>query len=78
MERILRKHDATFRCHPRGRSHYLGTAGITHLRAGRWAPALRATARAFVVDPRRRKAVPQLALGLAGPKALALWHRARS
>ncbi|HEX9123121.1 MAG TPA: glycosyltransferase family 2 protein [Actinomycetota bacterium] len=71
MRRIVDAHEEAFARHPRKYADYLGTTGITCLRAGRWLPAVVATTRALRIDPRRPKAVRQWGVSLAGPRA---WH----
>jgi len=69
MDRTVRKHRQTFARHRRYKAKYLGTMGVTYLRAGRWAPAIRATTLALAADPRRRRGLIQWVEALAGPRA---------
>ena len=72
LQHTLAKHQAAFAQHPDRHAHYLGAMGITWLRLGRWAPAVRATTRALRLAPWRPKGVAQWLASLAGPRVWAL------
>lgn len=76
MTRTYRKHRALFRQHPQMRSLHLGRTGLMYLRGGRWVRPVVLTARSFVGDPRRPRAVRDLLLALAGPHVLR-WRSGR-
>jgi glycosyltransferase involved in cell wall biosynthesis len=78
MERTLEKHRDTFAQHRRFRAHYLGTLGITYLRAGRWGRAVAATTRSITTYPFRPRLVMWWAASLGGPRALHLRRKKRS
>lgn len=77
MERTARKHYKTFEHHPRRHAHYLGAMGIAYLKAGKWAPAVSATTRAVLRDPRQPRLWVWWGASLAGPRALSLYRRAK-
>ena len=77
MEQTLAAHEQAFRSHPRRHGKYLGTIAVTWLRCGEHRRARAAAWRSFRVDPRRPKAVVQLALALAGPATYARLSRRR-
>ena len=73
MERILELHRASFIRHRRKHARYTTAMGITHLRAGRWFPAVRGTARALRIDPTSARGWAMFLAALAGP---ATWRTA--
>jgi glycosyltransferase involved in cell wall biosynthesis len=72
LHHTLAKHRAAFARHPDRHAHYLGAMGITWLRLGRWAPAVRATTLALRLAPWRPKGVAQWLASLAGPRIWSL------
>lgn len=78
MERTVAKHKDTFLLHRRRYGRYLSTMGATYLRAGKWGPAVSATTRSIMIDPRRSEAYRWWMAALAGPHALELAKRFRS
>lgn len=77
MELTLRRHRDVFARYPRRHAHFMASAGITYLRAGRWLPAVRATTRALLIDPKRPKLFLWWLASVGGPHLLALRKRAR-
>jgi hypothetical protein len=77
MARVVATHGPAFRRHARPYAEYMGTMGITQLRAGRWRPAIAATSRALMLDVRRPKTWRQWVVSLAGPKAWRAIDRVR-
>lgn len=77
MQRTLDKHRDTFAANRRRRAQYLGTIGITWLRAGDRGRAVRTVLRSWLADPRRAKVYPQVALCVGGPRVHALLLRTR-
>ena len=67
MALVIASHRQVFTRHTRAYAEYLGTMGITYLRAGRWRPAVAATTRSLMVDARRPKAMRQWGVSLVGP-----------
>ncbi len=70
MERTVAKHKGTFQRHRRRYGRYMGTMGVTYLRAGKWGPAVSAMSKSLVLDPTRPQAYGWWLASLAGPKAL--------
>ena len=77
IERTLEKHPRVFGRYPRAHAHLLGTAGLSHLRAGEWVPSVRATATALRIDPSQGRLWAWWFASLAGPVALPLVRRLR-
>lgn len=77
MELTVAKHETTFSRHPRRYGHYLATIGVTYLRGGKWWPAVKATTKALVVDPRRPRTYLWWLAALAGPWPLRVRRRIR-
>jgi glycosyltransferase involved in cell wall biosynthesis len=77
MRRTLEVHQSVFRLHRRRHAHYRGTMGVTYLRSGEWAPAVRATTRALVTDPLRATAYKWWLASLAGPRVLTVARQLR-
>jgi glycosyltransferase involved in cell wall biosynthesis len=74
MARTLEKHRNVFALYPRRHAHYLGAMGVTLLKAGRWAPAISATSRGVLRDPRQPRLLVWWLASLAGPRILS-WYR---
>ena len=71
IEATYSKHRSRFDAVPRStRAHYLGTAGVYHLRAGSWRRALRCTAAALRLDPTQMRIWKWFGAALAGPRVL--------
>ena len=68
MELTVGKHPEAFRRHPERYARYLGTMGITYLRAGRWKDAVVGTWRAVQVHPSGLRNWMRFAAALAGPR----------
>jgi glycosyltransferase involved in cell wall biosynthesis len=75
MQATLVAHQPLFVQAPRKHARYLGVLAMTYLRAGKWKPSLRAAFESFRTDPLRDRALPQLLIALAGPRA---WRVLRS
>jgi len=67
MELTIEKHGATFRRHPERYARYLGTMGITYLRAGRWKEAIAGTWRSVTVRPNAVRNWLRFGAAIAGP-----------
>jgi glycosyltransferase involved in cell wall biosynthesis len=67
MKRTHEKHRHAFAQRRAYEAKYLGTIGITYLRAGCWRQAVAATTRSLLRYPTRAHAIPQWLQSLAGP-----------
>lgn len=74
MELTVAKHPDVFAAHPRRHARYLRVMGMTYLRAGRWAAALRGTTRSLMIDPRSREGWIWWLASLAGPPGVGLYR----
>ncbi len=74
MERTMQKHQEIFAQYPRRNAHFMASAGITYLRAGRWLPAVRATTRALLTSPRRPKLFMWWLASIGGPRLIHLYR----
>lgn len=77
MARTLQKHCQVFALYPRRHAHYLGAMGVAYLKAGRWTPAITATTRAVIRDPRQPRLFAWWLASLAGPRMLWWYRRGR-
>jgi glycosyltransferase involved in cell wall biosynthesis len=77
IERTLAKHEPLFAANPDRHAYLLGALGLAYLRAGRWAPAVAATSRSLLLQPRARTLGWWLA-SLAGPRMVSAADRVRS
>jgi glycosyltransferase involved in cell wall biosynthesis len=78
MSRTYAKHRAAFGANPAYAAKYLGTISTTYLRAGCWRPAVVASTRSLLRDPRRSGALIQWGQAMAGPRIrgrLEPWRR---
>lgn len=74
MELTLQKHRDVFALYPRRRAHFMGSVGITYLRAGMWLPAVRATTRSLLLGPRRPKLLLWWLASIGGPRMLSFYR----
>ena len=77
IERTLAKHHAAYAAHPDRRAYLLGATGLAYLRSGHWGPAIAATSRSLLVQPRLR-ACGWWVASLAGPRMVPLSDRLRN
>lgn len=77
MARTLEKHQGLFDLYPPRYAHYLGTMGVTYLNAGKWGPAVAATTRSVVRDPRQSRLWLWWLASITGPCGLAVYRAGR-
>lgn len=77
MELTLKKHKHVFARYPRRHAHFMASAGMTYLRAGKWMRALRATSWSLLIYPRRPKLFLWWLASLGGPHLLRLYRFTR-
>lgn len=77
MELTVARHRAVFAEHRHHYAHYQATIGVTYLRAGEWWPAVKATTRALLIDPRQWRNYKWWLVSLAGPWPVHLRRRLR-
>ncbi|MDP8959770.1 MAG: hypothetical protein M3N51_11425, partial [Actinomycetota bacterium] len=75
MRYTLEKHREVFVLHRRRRALYLSAMGITYLRAGSWASAVRATSHAVLLDPLHPRTLLWWVASLSGPRVLEMVRR---
>ena len=74
---VLSKHRDFYEAHRRLYGRQLAILGTTHIRRGRWWPAVRAMTRSLRVDPGRPKALAQWVGTLTGPRLYGSYLEAR-
>jgi glycosyltransferase involved in cell wall biosynthesis len=74
---VLSKHREFYEAHRRLYGRQLAIVGTTHIRRGRWWPAVRAMTRSLRVDPARPKALAQWVGTLTGPRLYGSYLEAR-
>jgi glycosyltransferase involved in cell wall biosynthesis len=74
---VLSKHREFYEAHRRLYGRQLAIIGTTHIRRGRWWPAVRAMTTSLRVDPGRPKAFVQWVGALTGPRLYGAYLEAR-
>jgi glycosyltransferase involved in cell wall biosynthesis len=74
---VMGKHREFYEAHRRLYGRQLAILGVTHIRRGRWWPAVRAMTRSLRVDPGRPKAFAQWVGTLTGPWLYGTYLKAR-
>jgi glycosyltransferase involved in cell wall biosynthesis len=74
---VLSRHREFYEAHPQLHGRQLAIIGTTHIRRGRWWPAVRAMTRSLRVDPARPKAIAQWIGTLTGPRLYGSYLEAR-